>query len=57
MGGGTLQIRGNNNQPLLTAITFTVEEHYKLGVTTSPIFALKLGQMVEEHYKLETNDR
>ncbi len=34
-----------------------VEEHYKLRVTTTKWRNLLLCHKVEEHYKLETNDR
>ena len=33
MGGGTLQIRGDNNFKNLEHNCIKVEEHYKLGVT------------------------
>ena len=34
-----------------------VEEHYKLGVTTTKTCWRNTWKMVEEHYKLKTNDR
>jgi hypothetical protein len=44
MGGGTLQIKGNNNNGGLVYMDGAVEEHYKLRVTTTDILLIYFSQ-------------
>ena len=52
MGGGTLQIKCDNNVLDFLKHSTQVEEHYKLSVTTTNGFRRNRSRWVEEHYKL-----
>jgi len=56
-GGGTIQIKGNNNTARMLAWKQPVEEQFKLRVTTTFLALAGLVMVVEEQFKLGTNER
>ncbi len=41
-----------DNQQIKDITKIWVEEHYKMGVTTTSNFVIRMGKRVEEHYKM-----